>query len=207
MKPDGTTLGEHTHLATYNSVTQLGLTAPASLSDVWDALPQWSVLIAPSTDFVAADRPSASAPGTIELVKGNPGSIHAYVPGLDYRMGLFSSNPGTTPYFPTMVWKKLIDAEYALTSLIKVYTVTIPSISVAAGGDASGSTSAKKVGYTPIGIVGYRLPGTGSSNAAVYRLYLDSNGMVNAYLRSVNGAITSTVVVYVLYIEGNPEND
>lgn len=77
------------------------------------------------------------------------------------------------------------------------------ALNIAAGGTDNITASAAKTGYTPIGVVGWSLPGSGSSYGLVFRCYL-SGTTLNASIRSVNAAITSTFRWYVLYLK-NPE--
>lgn len=98
MKPDGTTLGDHTHLATYSSVTQIGLTAgSATITGAWAALPNNSILLALAADFSSSELPSVY--GTVELVKWGPtrGWVMFHtVDGADFKMPLDTANATVT---------------------------------------------------------------------------------------------------------------
>lgn len=181
------------------SVSQLGLmSGSATIAAAWAALPDGGVLLADAADFASAELPAAA--GSVEMTRygdtrgriafyGRQGS-HA-----DFRMFLASGGG------PTGTWLQSLttgDLGGVLSTMLTVDAVTTGTISVAAAGNESGTLSAAKTGYTPVGIVGYRFPGTGSSNAALFRLYL-SGSTINYSVRSVSGAISSTLVVYVLY--------
>ena len=65
----GAALASTHMIRTYYNVSQLGLGTAPSLQDVWEAMPQYSLLICSSTLIDAQDMPSANA-GTVEMYKG-----------------------------------------------------------------------------------------------------------------------------------------
>lgn len=182
----------------YDSVGKLGLTVgSASISDAWNALGENSILIAPESDFASGQVP-VSYVGTVEIVRRdtNYGTIHFYRTGTtanaDYRMFVQAG-------VPTNTWTRIVtDAPSMLGDMLLVDTVDSAALSISAGGTEAITASAAKTGYTPIGVVGWSLPGSGSSYAAVFRCYL-SGTTLNASIRSVNSAITSLFRWYVLY--------
>lgn len=78
--------------------------------------------------------------------------------------------------------------------------VTSGAFSIAGNGSDNKSFSVAKSGYTPVGIVGWSFPGSGSSYAMLFRCYISGSNCV-AYVRNVSATatMTSALRVWVLY--------
>lgn len=191
------------YFKSYFSLSQIGLESGATIAAAWAALPDGSILLAPSNQFASGQRPASY--GIVEIIRrsANYGAVYyhgAYTtPDDEYRMAVGNNGPtGTWTKIVTDEQSLLTDVQSLLNNMLTVATVESAALDIAAGGNASVTASAAKSGYTPIGIVGWTLPGSGSSYAAVFRCYL-SGTTLNASIRSVGNAITSTFRWVVLY--------
>lgn len=91
-----------------------------------------------------------------------------------------------------------------LTGMWKVQEYTVASdVNIDSGGYSTAfeSNVPTVTGYTPVGVVGFRLTGSNSNRMAVCRLML-SSGKVVATIRSfANNAATVTLNATVLYLK------
>lgn len=190
----------HRKIRTFSSVTDIGLqSGSAEISAAWAAMTAPSILIAPESDWKANQL--AGTYGSIEIVKitNNRGYVYWHGAGSGYA-NYFMNATGSGP---TGTWNRIVtDAASMLSDMLLVEAVTSSALSIAANGNGDVSKSAAKTGYTPIGIVGWSLPGSISSYAGVFRCWLDGT-TAKASIRNYNGSntMTSTFVWYVLYLK------
>lgn len=84
--------------------------------------------------------------------------------------------------------------------LITTGTVEKTGSAISGGSYGEVTVSATKTGYTPIGIIGYKITGTNVQNIVPYQMYLNGTTAI-AKLRNVgSNSYTPTVTFYVLYI-------
>ncbi len=191
----------HRKFRTYSSVEDLGFTSGSAKiygdGNVWDAMPYPSVMYAKGEDLLSSHRPSTY--GVVEVIRATDvrGCIYWHGLGSGYENYYMQITSGE----PSGAWHRIITDDMLGTvfgTMLAVDTVDSAALSISAGGTEAITASAAKTGYTPIGVVGWSLPGSGSSYAAVFRCYL-SGTTLNASIRSVNAAITSQFRWYVLY--------
>ncbi len=98
--------------------------------------------------------------------------------------------------------KKLLIKILGKLPSIVVDTVSTGSFNIAANNVRETTISIAKTGYTPLGIMGYNLSGSGVSFCFPYHLYLDGNTAYYAFRNNSNGQVTGvTLKLYVLYIK------
>lgn len=87
-----------------------------------------------------------------------------------------------------------------LTDAYIVDSVTSSAFNIAGNGSDNKTFSVAKSGYTPVGIVGWAFPGSGSSYAMLFRCYISGSNCV-AYVRNVSASasMASALRVWVLY--------
>lgn len=180
----------------YNSVEDLGLTSgSATLSGIWTAMPESSILVCSYVDIASGARPSSY--GVLEIIKqtSGTGSIMWYGSGsngADYRMKIVSSAP-------TGTWVNVTDSNSFTIEDVTVFSST----SINSGNYTSSTTSITKTGYTPISICGVSVSGTGAANCVIGSFYFqDSNTKVYCRIRNTGSSqATVTCVASILYVK------
>lgn len=85
--------------------------------------------------------------------------------------------------------------------LLTTGTATSSSITIASGETCSlTTTSASKTGYTPIGVVGYDIDGSGQSNINIFKMYISGSNVAFRLRNNYTSSWTGTIKFYVLYI-------
>ena len=85
--------------------------------------------------------------------------------------------------------------------LLTTGTVTSSSLTIASGDTCTlKTTSAYKAGYTPIGVVGYDIEGSGMSNINVFKMYISGSNVAFRVRNNYTSSWTGTITFYVLYI-------
>ena len=83
-------------------------------------------------------------------------------------------------------------------------TKTSSSATIAQNGTNAFTISVSKSGYTPVGIVGYNVGGSGRSRAGVFSCYLSSTTTVTMEVwNQSTGSVTWTASVDVLYVKNS----
>ena len=98
--------------------------------------------------------------------------------------------------------KKLLTKIMSKLPSIIVATVSTGSFNIAANNVIETTVSIAKTGYTPLGIMGYNITGSGVSFCFPYHLYLDGNTVHYAFRNRNTSQATGVVLkLYVLYIK------
>ena len=80
-------------------------------------------------------------------------------------------------------------------------TAPSDSLTIASGETCALTTaSAYKAGYTPIGVVGYDIDGSGMSNINVFKMYISGSNVAFRLRNNYTSSWTGTITFYVLYI-------
>ena len=80
-------------------------------------------------------------------------------------------------------------------------TATSSSLTIASGETcALTTTSASKTGYTPIGVIGYDIDGSGQSNINIFKMYISGSNVAFRVRNNYTSSWTGTITFYVLYI-------
>lgn len=83
-----------------------------------------------------------------------------------------------------------------------VEKLTTASFNISANNVVETTLNVEKVGYTPIGVVGYNPTGSGVSYLTPYHIYLNGNSVYYAFRNNNNSAANSIKVeFYVMYIK------
>ena len=185
----------------YNSVTDIGLTSgSATIAGAFSAMPNYSILIAPRSEFATAEQP-VNASGDIEIRKvgenGNLGGIWFHgredTTG-DYRMFLNSSG------VPTGAWVRVIIPS---SGLFLIRSATTQSVSINANSNAwVGVTPPTVAGYKAVAIAGWQARASNVS-LSVYSVRFDTTGKVNVALHNLSTSAQATgcyAEVDVLYM-------
>lgn len=102
----------------------------------------------------------------------------------------------------------MLNVKKALTKImgrlpsITVETVSTSSFNIATNNAVETTISIAKTGYTPLGIIGYNLTGSGVSFCCPYHLYSSGNTAYYAFRNNGNGQVSVTRLdLYVLYLK------
>lgn len=88
--------------------------------------------------------------------------------------------------------------------LLATGTATSSSLTIASGETcALTTTSASKTGYTPIGVIGYDINGSGMSNINIFKMYISGSNVAFRVRNNYTSSWTGTITFYVLYISSS----
>ena len=164
----------------------------ATITGAWTAMSDRSILICNATEFASGQTPTAY--GLVHIIKYDVNrsviQFFAKPDTGDYRMFQNQDNS------PTGTWVKVLHADS-----IVIESKNKSSGSVSAGSAIDVTLSVTKEGYTPIGLVGWNLDGTGVSYACVYRAYLNGTTAKVTFRNTSTSAVTLTVYFYVMYLK------
>ena len=193
-------------IQTYSSVTELGLTSgSATVQATWAAMPDHSMLVASSSQFLSSERPVASSvtlDGCFEIIKDS--GTNGY--GSVIFRSMFEDYKMTVNITPTGTWTQIVNG-ITIDSCFQIKTTTCTAGSSVSGGSTFNfSTQITSVaGYTPQCIAGWQ--SSGMTYLTLSNLYVDhGDSPKTIHLSGRNlgsSSVTPSFTVVVLYIKNS----
>lgn len=179
----------------YSSVSDIGLTVgSATIADAFSAMPDNSILFAYWSQFPASELPGSYI-GTVEIIKKNSTGGIIYFHGQTDAYGEGVKHIDSSGV-PSGTWEHMTS-----TDMFVVETKKSGNFPTSGNNKNTININVSKSGYKAVGVVGYALPGSGSSGVYPFRLYLSSATNVFAALGPANNSYSSYINVDVLYIK------